>query len=198
MWAASPGYGKTLSDCRSLVTVDGGAYTGAIAGDVDEDGSVTSCLFTHETLGAIDGISYAGKAEPAAFDVLCAGDTVPKTFSQMELTFRADGKVVAVVPFQYGRGIDSLPEIPAKKGFSAVWPDLDYTHLTASQTLDAVYTPYTSSLTDDTQTLPQILVDGSFSSRATVSHTSEPVSWTDAKGTAAPAPPLPSRWTIRI
>ena len=178
------GYGKTLSDCRSLVTVDGGAYTGAIAGDVDEDGSVTGCLFTHETLGAIDGISYAGKAEPAAFDALCAGDTVPKTFSQMELTFRADGKEVAVVPFQYGRGIDSLPEIPAKKGFSAVWPDLDYTHLTASQTLDAVYTPYTSSLTDDTQTLPQILVDGSFSSRATVSHTSEPVSWTDAKGTA--------------
>ena len=167
-----------------VVTVDGGAYTGAIAGDVDEDSSVTGCLFTHETLGAIDGISYAGKAEPAAFDVLCAGDTVPKTFSQMELTFRADGKVVAVVPFQYGRGIDSLPEIPAKKGFSAVWPALDYTHLTASQTLDAVYTPYTSSLTDDTQTLPQILVDGSFSSQATVSHTSEPVSWTDAKGTA--------------
>ena len=108
------GYGKTISDCRSLVTVDGGAYTGAIAGDVDEDGSVTGCLFTHETLGAIDGISYAGKAEPAAFDALCAGDTVPKTFSQMELTFRADGKEVAVVPFQYGRGIDSLPEIPAE------------------------------------------------------------------------------------
>ena len=178
------GYGKTLSDCRSLVTVDGGAYTGAIAGDVDEDGSVTGCLFTHETLGAIDGISYTGKAEPATFEVLCAGSNVPKIFSQMELTFRADGKAVAVVPFQYGRGIDSLPEIPAKKGFSAVWPDLDYTHLTASQTLDAIYTPYTSSLTDDTQTLPQILVDGSFSSRATVSHTSEPVSWTDVKGTA--------------
>ena len=178
------GYGKTLSDCRSLVTVDGGAYTGAIAGDVDNDGSVTGCLFTHETLGAIDGISYAGKAEPATFEVLCAGSNVPKIFSQMELTFRADGKAVAVVPFQYGRGIDSLPEIPAKKGFSAVWPDLDYTHLTASQTLDAIYTPYSSSLTDDAQTLPQILVDGSFSSRATVSHTSEPVSWTDVKGTA--------------
>lgn len=178
------GYGKTLSDCRSLVTVDGGAYTGAIAGDVDNDGSVANCLFTHETLGAIDGISYTGKAEPATFEVLCAGSNVPKIFSQMELTFRADGKAVAVVPFQYGRGIDSLPEIPAKKGFSAVWPDLDYTHLTASQTLDAIYTPYSSSLTDDTQTLPQILVDGSFSSRATVSHTSEPVSWTDAKGTA--------------
>lgn len=177
------GYGKTISDCRSLVTVDGGAYTGAIAGDADEDGSVTGCLFTHETLGAIDGISYAGKAEPAAFDVLCAGDTVPKTFSQMELTFRADGKVVAVVPFQYGRGIDSLPEIPAKKGCSAVWPELDYTRLTASQTLDAIYTPYSSSLTDDGQTLPQILVDGSFSSRAAVSHTSEPVTWTDEKGT---------------
>ena len=178
------GYGKTISDCRSLVIVDGGAYTGAIAGDVDKDGSVTGCLFTHETLGAIDGVSYSGKAEPAAFDVLCAGDEVPKAFSQMELTFRADGKVVAAVPFQYGRGIDSLPEIPAKKGCSAVWPELDYTRLTASQTLDAIYTPYSSSLTDDGQALPQILVDGSFSSRAAVSHTSEPVTWTDEKGTA--------------
>ena len=179
------GYGMNVSGCNTLVNLNGsGNCVGTIAGEIDKDGSAADNYFVHETEAGIDGISYAGKAGPAAFDVLCAGDTVPKTFSQMELTFRADGKVVAVVPFQYGRGIDSLPEIPAKKGFSAVWPDLDYTHLTASQTLDAVYTPYTSSLTDDTQTLPQILVDGSFSSQATVSHTSEPVSWTDAKGSA--------------
>ena len=178
------GYGKTLSDCRSLVTVDGGAYTGAIAGDVDEDGSVTGCLFTHETLGAIDGISYTGKAEPAAFEVLCAGSNVPKIFSQMELTFRADGKAVAVVPFQYGRGSTACRRFRRKRVFRCLAGSGLYPSHRQSDIGRRLYTLTPSSLTDDTQTLPQILVDGSFSSRATVSHTSKPVSWTDAKGTA--------------
>ena len=179
------GYGDTLENCHTLVSVlTGEAYVGAIAGDVDEDGTVKGNTFTHETLGALDGISYAGKAEPVSFADLCAAPGVPETFAQMELTFVADGKTVAVVPFQYGKGIDSLPEIPAKKGCSASWPDLDYLHLTASQTLEAVYTPYSSSLADGSADgLPQILVDGSFSSDAQVSHTTQDVTWTDEKGT---------------
>ena len=180
------GYGDTLENCHTLVSVlSGAAYVGAVAGDVDEDGTVKGNTFTHETLGALDGISYAGKAEPVAFADLCAAAGAPKTFAQMELTFVADGKTVAVVPFQYGKGIDSLPEIPAKKGCSASWPDLDYLHLTASQTLEAVYTPYSSALADGSvDGLPQILVDGSFSSEAQVSHTARDVTWTDEKGTA--------------
>ena len=179
------GYGDTLENCHTLVSVlSGAAYVGAVAGDVDEDGTVQGNTFTHETLGALDGISYAGKAEPVSFADLCAAPGVPETFAQMELTFVADGKTVAVVPFQYGKGIDSLPEIPAKKGCSASWPDLDYLHLTASQTLEAVYTPYSSSLADGSADgLPQILVDGSFSSDAQVSHTTQDVTWTDEKGT---------------
>ena len=176
------GYADTLTACHTLVTVEGAAYTGALAGDVSEDGTLKNNTFTHETLGAVDGISYTGKAEPVAFETLCGLSGAPRAFTQLELTFRADGEVVQVVPFQYGRGIDSLPEIPAKKGCSASWPDLDYTHLTASQTLDAVYTPYQSALTDGDGDLPQILVDGSFSSRAEVSHSIEGVSWVDAKG----------------
>lgn len=179
------GYGDTLENCRTLVSVlSGAAYVGAVAGDVDEDGTVKGNTFTNETLGGLDGISYAGKAEPVAFADLCAAAGAPKTFAQMELTFVADGKTVAVVPFQYGKGIDSLPEIPAKKGCSASWPELDYLHLTASQTLEAVYTPYSSSLADGSADgLPQILVDGSFSSEAQVSHTMQDVTWTDDKGT---------------
>ena len=179
------GYGDTLENCHTLVSVlSGAAYVGAVAGDVDEDGTVQGNTFTHETLGALDGISYAGKAEPVSFADLCAAAGAPKTFAQMELTFVADGKTVAVVPFQYGKGIDSLPEIPAKRGCSASWPDLDYLHLTASQTLEAVYTPYSSSLADGSADgLPQILVDGSFSSEAQVSHTTQDVTWTDEKGT---------------
>lgn len=176
------GLGATLINCHTLVTIDeGSAYLGAVAGDVDSDGTVSGNTFTSENLGALDGISYAGKAEPVDFDSLCSTEGVPELFSQLELTFVADGITVAVVPFQYGEGIESLPEIPAKKGYSAAWPDLDYTHLNASQTLEAEYTPYTSALSDGGE-LPEILVDGSFSSRAEVSHTIENVTWSDRQG----------------
>ena len=176
------GLGATLVNCHALVTIDeGSAYLGAVAGDVDSDGTVSGNTFTSESLGALDGISYAGKAEPVDFDILCSTEGVPELFSQLELTFVADGITVAVVPFQYGEGIESLPEIPAKKGYSTAWPDLDYTHLTASQTLEAEYTPYASALTDGGE-LPEILVDGSFSSRAEVTHTTEDVTWTDDRG----------------
>ena len=176
------GLGATLVNCHTLVTIDeGDACLGAVAGDADSGGTVSGNTFTSESLGALDGISYAGRAEPVTFDALCGTEGVPELFSRLELTFAADGVTVAVVPFRYGEGIDALPEIPAKKGYSAAWPDLDYTHLTASQTLEAEYTPYTSALTDGGE-LPQILVDGSFSSRAEVSHTTEDVTWTDARG----------------
>ena len=175
------GYGSTLKNCHTLITLqEGSAYVGTVAGSVDPEGTVTGNTFTQEALGAIDGISYAGQAEPVTFGALCAAGA-PETFAQLELTFRADGKEDAVVPFQYGKGIARLPEIPAKKGYSAAWPDLDYSHLTASQTLEAIYTPYTSSLTDGGD-LPDILVDGSFSAQAKVSHTTKETAWTDSKG----------------
>ena len=175
------GYGSTLKNCHTLITLqEGSAYVGTVAGSVDPEGTVTGNTFTQEALGAIDGISYDGQAEPVTFGALCAAGA-PETFAQLELTFRADGKEVAVVPFQYGKGIARLPEIPAKKGYSAAWPDLDYSHLTASQTLEAIYTPYTSSLTDGGD-LPDILVDGSFSAQAKVSHTTKETAWTDSKG----------------
>ena len=170
-----------LTNCAFSGSVTGEHYVGAVAGDVDSGGTVSGNTFTSESLGALDGISYAGKAEPVDFDVLCSTEGVPERFSRLELTFVADGVTVAVVPFQYGEGIDSLPEIPARKGYSAAWPDLDYTHLTASRTLEAVYTPYTSALTGG-GALPEILVDGSFSPGAEVSHTTEDVTWTDDRG----------------
>ena len=129
------GLGATLINCHTLVTIDEGLLIwGAVAGDVDSDGTVSGNTFTSENLGALDGISYAGKAEPVDFDSLCSTEGVPELFSQLELTFVADGITVAVVPFQYG-GRDRIPAGDSgEKGVPAAWPDLDYTHLNASQT----------------------------------------------------------------
>lgn len=176
------GYGSTIENSRSFVEIDKGeAYVGTIAGDMEDDGTLTGNLFVHDTLGGLDGISYTGKAQPTTFDELSALGNAPGAFTQFQLTFMADGKQVAVVPFQYGQGVQSLPDIPAKKGYSAQWPDIDYGHLTFSRTLEAEYTPYASVITDGSG-LPEILVDGSFSRSAKVAHTTADVTWTDESG----------------
>lgn len=175
------GLATELNNCHTLVTIsEGTAYLGSVAGFAAEDATLSGNTFTG-SLGAVDGISYEGKAAPVDFDTLCMTAGVPDLFSRLELTFTADGDTVAVVSLQYGEGVESLPEIPAKKGYSARWPDIDYTCITASQTLEAVYTPYSSALTDGGE-LPDILVDGSFSSSASVTHTEEEVTWTDENG----------------
>lgn len=176
------GYGSTIADSHSLIEIKkGAAYLGAIAGDMEDDGVLAGNTFVHETLGGLDDISYAGKAEPVSFDTLSVIAGVPKEFTEFQLTFMADTKVVAVISFHYGDSLNSLPEIPAKKGYSTKWPSMDYSRLTFSQTLKAEYTPYSSALTDETAP-PQILVDGSFSADAEITHTSSDVTWTDPNG----------------
>lgn len=178
------GYGTSIQNCRALVLVDAGAeYLGAVAGDIDPDGTLADNLFVQQDLAGVDGISYAGKAEPVAFSDLEAAGGMPAGFAQFTLTFVADGETVAEIPFSYGGSLDSLPEIPAKAGCSAKWPDLDWSFLTFSQTLEAEYTPYASSLSDGSA-LPQVLVDGSFSADAAIDVKAADGEWTDQHGSS--------------
>ena len=63
----------------------------------------------------------------------------------------------------------------------AQWPDIDYSHLTYSQTLEAEYIDYTSALADNDE-VPIILLDGSFSIDTVITTETEEVEFTDAKG----------------
>lgn len=176
------GLGTTITNCRSLVEIsESDAFAGAIAGKLQEDGELSENTYVHETLAAVDGISYAGKAEPVAYDVLLSDSSVPEKFREFELTFTADGEVVSVVKFQYGKGIRSLPEIPAKEGYSAKWPDLDYSCLTFSRTVEAEYTAYESALSAGGK-IPALLVDGSFSNEAVIEDETQNLTFTDKKG----------------
>lgn len=176
------GYGATITGCRSLIEVEeGSACLGTIAGMLEEDGTIEGNVYVHDTLAAVDNISYAGKAEPVSFDEMLSDSIVPEKFKQFELTFTADGKVVEVVPFQYGKGITKLPEIPAKDGYIAKWPDIDYSYLTFGRTLEAEYVPYESALASEGE-IPQILVDGSFSNEAVIEHTAEEMTIVDEAG----------------
>lgn len=174
------GYATTLLNCRSLISlVDGAEYLGSVAGDIDPTGTLQDNLFVPMDVAGVDGVSYAEQAAPVTFEQLQEVGGMPHGFTQFQLTFQADGRVVEVIPFSYGDHLDSLPVVPAKEGHSGKWPPIDLEHLTFSQTLEAVYTPYTSSLAGGNKDVPELLVDGSFSSDAVVDYTSAPTHWTD-------------------
>lgn len=174
------GLGKTVTGCRALVEVDeGSACLGAVLGDAEENGTVSGNLFTHDTLGGIDGISYLGQAEPVDFETLSQG--APAAFTRFRLVFIADGKVVETYDFSYGDALTRLPDIPEKTGCSASWPEIDYGHLTFSQTLEAEYTAYSTALTALGDP-PQIVAEGTFSSGSTLAVSAEEDTWADAHG----------------
>lgn len=177
------GYGKEVVNCTTMVEItDGDSCLGALCGGVaDEDAKLEGNRIVSESLGAVDGVSYAAQVTPTTFEEIAADTTAPAQFAQLQLTFTADGKTVAIIPFRYGEGISELPALPAKDGCVAQWPDMDYSHLTYSQTVDAEYTAYTSALADNDE-VPNILADGNFSKNAVITTETENVEFTDAKG----------------
>lgn len=76
------GLGKTVTNCRALVEIDGSsAYLGAVLGSLEENGETSGNLFTHDTMGGVNGISYQGQAEPVAFETLSQG--APAAFTPL-------------------------------------------------------------------------------------------------------------------
>ena len=187
------GLGDSLTDCRAAVEITGEAYLGAVAGSVSGEGTVQGNLFAAGALAGIDGISYQGQAEPVDFAQLCALPGVPDGFDRLTVTFTADGQILDRVEVSYGEGLTMLPQIPAKEGCSAAWPQLDYGHITVSQQVEAVYTPYVSALSDGS-TLPQILVEGSFTAGARLEQSSREETWEDANGQSHTG----TVWTVTV
>ena len=152
------GSGYTITDCRSMVEATGREWVGAIAGDLETNASVAGMLdgseseqsgnyFLSRTLGGIDGVSYAGRAEPLSFEEFAAltrEENLPEAFRTIQLTFVADGVTVATIPVDYGAGFDmtDAPAIPQKEGYTAAWPTFDNDQIFFDQTLNAVYTPF--------------------------------------------------------
>lgn len=171
---------STLTDCRSMVLADGEEWVGAIAGGLESGNSLAGLLqdseseqsgnyFVSETLGGIDGVSYAGQAEPLSFDdfaALAVEENLPETFSTVTLTFVADGAVVQSIPVEYGSSFDTafLPDIPAKDGCTARWGDFDAGHIVFDETVNAVYTPFVSVIESSEQRDGRavLLAEGSF------------------------------------
>ena len=166
------GYGTTVTDCVSMVGMpDGIACSGAIAGWADMSGEeISGNLFVHETLGAVDGISYRGKAVPLPYEELLQRQELPAQFRTLRIQFLADGVSVAQVEFDYGGSLDpeQIPEVPEKEGYTGVWSSYNFGRLYHSAVIEAVYTPRQGALaakpTREDSPMAIVLIEGDFDS----------------------------------
>ena len=140
------GWADRLQNCAAIVTVDEGTEcVGAIAGDADlEKGELSGNRFVDTGTAGIDGVSYAGIAEPVDFETLRAVAGIPTEFVSFTLTLVVEDETVAAIPFYYGEDLSlvKLPEVPEREDGYGVWPAFDTSGLHSDITLEAIYTPW--------------------------------------------------------
>jgi hypothetical protein len=162
------GWGERVTNCAAIATIaEGTEYLGAIAGDADlTDGALSGNVFVDTGTAGIDSISYAGIAEPVAFEALRQRAGVPVDFVSFTLTLTAEEQQVAAIPFQYGEDLTliDLPAVPEKEGYYGVWPEFDTSGLNSDMTVEAVYTAWVTLVASTAQDgkLALALAEGQF------------------------------------
>lgn len=171
------GWASRLRDCRAIATIqEGTEYLGAVAGWVEEDGLLSGNCFVDTGWAGVDGVSYAGRAEPVSFETLSQLPGVPLEFTAFTLTLTADGETVARLPFFYGDDLSQLqlPQVPEREGCYGVWPEFDRSGVRSDITAEAVYAPWVTVVASQELSgrLSLALAEGQFT-RETVLHVAE-------------------------
>ena len=125
------GDGYNLTENLAFVSIgDGEMYCGAIAGRVDDEGEISSNRFVENGSAGIDGVSYAGKAEPISYESLMAEENAPEEFGKFTLTYIADDTLAGRVSCKYGEPLSGLavPSVPQKPGYHGEW-ELSLIHI---------------------------------------------------------------------
>ncbi len=171
------GRANVLNGCCTIVTVTGDENTGAVCGYAANRDNLTQNLYVDSGVGAVDGVSYHGKAESISFDELKGRGGIPTRFLGFTVTFIADDKVVGTQEVQYGEPTEriSYPDIPPKEGCFGTWtvPQAD----TVTENIDVVceYKPYITVLASNEKNesgkLAVALAEGNFTDKSELSVT---------------------------
>lgn len=167
------GAGYDIQNSYSLATItatEGGV--GGIVGDLDEAGTLVNNYFVSDTLGGLDGISFAGQAEAISYQDLLLVEGLDQRFFSMSLRFFADDVLIATETVDYGGDFDlaRLPEPPAKAGYFCQWEDLDLTNITGDLKIHGTYYPVRTTIRGNLEQdgLAVFLVDGTFTDLETL------------------------------
>lgn len=165
------GWAGRLRDCCAIATIaEGSECLGAIAGGAEAEEALTGNRFVDTGIAGVDGVSYAGRAEPAACADLSSSPDIPAEFTAFSLTLLADGETVARIPFSYGEDLSllALPEVPAREDSYGVWPAFDTSGRVSDITLEAVYAPWVTVVASGEREgkLSLALAEGRFTGKA--------------------------------
>lgn len=172
-----------VTDCRSMVTVSGSERLGAVLGLREEDSSAEETplsgnyyLSVSEDIGAIDGISYDGLAQPLTEEAFFALEDLPDLFQNVTVTFCFEDGTIRQISLTAGDKLaqSQIPAVPEKAGFVGEWEGLaeaDLSHILFDLTFEAKYTGHSVTLQSDAlgeNGLPILLVQGDFTPDAQV------------------------------
>ena len=175
------GSGSSIEDCYAMVRIqDATAFSGAIAGTIDNNGTVFGNYFVSDEIAGIDRISYSGKAEPISYEELMEVEKIPDEFRKMTIIFYADEEEITRTQCSYGGSISEkkYPEIPTKDGFYADWDKKELKNIQTDQDVNVEYVRYLTTLAsgpirDNGQSV--ILADGQFKVEDTLQIAQNPV-----------------------
>ena len=128
------GYANTLQNCYAIVNVEASSdRKGAIAGQVadlqmagaDGELNVYGNYYVDDILCGIDGVSYAGVAEPISYQELLAREDVPRDFRHLKVFYRVEDNSLGYEEVKFGQSLSGLhyPQMPEREGYYGVWPD---------------------------------------------------------------------------
>ena len=162
------GQGNEIYTSDALVRIEEGVEcTGAIAGKLAENGTAEGNRFIGTELAGIDGISYAGVAEPVTWQELTGQEDSSELFQTCTVQFIANEEIVESITVDYGTGIqpDAIPEVPEEEGCYGVWEEWNSARICFDERIHAVYTSYVTTLeTSETRndSMALVLTDGVF------------------------------------
>lgn len=154
------GEGCDISNCRSYSYVKSEKEcSGSVAGNAT--GTVEGCVFVENDLGGLDGISYAGIAEPVSYSEMMRLPGVPDWFKKITVTFVSGGNTVSVKEVEFGGSIEKLPEVKMDGTRYWKWNDFDNAHIYYSQTVEGEYKDPKTTISTDEE-IPLFLAEGNF------------------------------------
>lgn len=166
------GRADSLAACCSIASVSGDEGLGAVCGMGNSREHMYQNYFVDNGLGAIDGVSYSGAAEPVSYEWLKGLSGIPKRFISFSVTFLADGELVETQEIRYGDDTARIkyPDIPDKEGHFGNWQTPGSKTVTEDIVIECVYEPYitilASSEKNSSGKLPLALAEGNFTDKA--------------------------------
>ncbi len=177
------GSATIVSDCRSMVRLNSKSEKlGAVLGsqtesdaqeDAQEEQPVRGNVYcpVDADIGGIDGVSYAGVAQPLPLEEFLVLDGLPDLFRHISISFVLDdGEESRIIEAAPGEKLQpgDVPELPVKEGHTASWDGLEPLlgkPVYFDATVNALYTPFASTIESAAKRengRPVLLVQGSF------------------------------------